>query len=183
MNKPEVDRREALTLAREALSEDGPPVVILGKTVIGEALIHACAANGIVVAGIFDSNIAKTKTKLAGREVIYSKRLRELFPDARIIIAAVTYYEPEQMLRSMGYAKIYSGATLLENFDPQPYRFTQDVDYVSYAIESYITRHKRYFDPDVLFLPSVDVVITERCSLRCRDCSNLMSYYRPPPGL
>ncbi|MFC2039099.1 hypothetical protein ACFLUG_04950, partial [Chloroflexota bacterium] len=27
---------------------------------------------------------------------------------------------------------------------------------------------------------SIDLIITERCSLRCRDCSNLMQYYEKP---
>lgn len=35
-------------------------------------------------------------------------------------------------------------------------------------------------DPARLLIPSIDIVITEQCSLRCRDCSNLMQYYTHP---
>lgn len=31
-----------------------------------------------------------------------------------------------------------------------------------------------------IVLNSIDIVVTERCSLRCRDCSNLMQYYVSP---
>jgi len=33
---------------------------------------------------------------------------------------------------------------------------------------------------DVLHLKSVDAVVTEGCSLKCIDCSNLMQYYVKP---
>ena len=31
-----------------------------------------------------------------------------------------------------------------------------------------------------LFLNSIDLVLTEKCSLKCKDCSNLMQYYAKP---
>ncbi len=30
------------------------------------------------------------------------------------------------------------------------------------------------------YVKSLDIVLTEKCSLRCRDCSNLMQYYQSP---
>lgn len=40
-------------------------------------------------------------------------------------------------------------------------------------------RHRKY--PDTLV--SLDVVITECCSLKCRNCANLMQYYHHPENL
>jgi len=39
---------------------------------------------------------------------------------------------------------------------------------------------KNYLNPDKLFLRSIDLIITERCSLKCQGCSNLMQYYEKP---
>jgi len=36
----------------------------------------------------------------------------------------------------------------------------------------------RYFVAGLIY--SLDIVVTERCSLRCRSCSNLMQYYTSP---
>ena len=33
---------------------------------------------------------------------------------------------------------------------------------------------------DYLSIRSLDVVLTEKCSLKCVDCSNLMQYYKNP---
>lgn len=46
------------------------------------------------------------------------------------------------------------------------------------GIYNYV-RKKRY--PDTIV--NMDVVITECCTLRCRDCSNLMQYYHHPENL
>lgn len=35
-------------------------------------------------------------------------------------------------------------------------------------------------EKDAVILNSIDFIVTERCSLRCRDCSNLMQYYKNP---
>lgn len=43
--------------------------------------------------------------------------------------------------------------------------------------------HLAYLDPNVVYLRSLDVVVTERCSLKCMDCSNLMQYYTKPQNI
>ena len=40
--------------------------------------------------------------------------------------------------------------------------------------------HPLYLDPDMLFIRSVDLILTEKCSLKCKDCANLMQYYENP---
>ena len=42
-----------------------------------------------------------------------------------------------------------------------------------------LVRRKRY--PDTIV--RLDIVLTECCTLRCRDCSNLMQYYEKPENL
>ena len=37
-----------------------------------------------------------------------------------------------------------------------------------------------YITTGTLNLKSLDIQITERCSLKCKDCSNLMQYYTKP---
>lgn len=40
--------------------------------------------------------------------------------------------------------------------------------------------HKKYFQSEKIWCHNIDFVITERCSLRCKDCFNLMPYYQNP---
>jgi len=60
------------------------------------------------------------------------------------------------------------------------YQFSAPDNFVKYAVDTCILCHNNYLNPNKLFLRSVDVIITERCSLKCRNCSNLMQYYSKP---
>lgn len=40
--------------------------------------------------------------------------------------------------------------------------------------------YKKRLLPDKLWIHNIDFVITERCSLKCRDCFNMMQYYERP---
>lgn len=66
-------------------------------------------------------------------------------------------YEIYDLLQ--GEAKCYRNLPLL-----RAYRFYRD----------------NYLYQDCTNLFSVDLVVSERCTLRCRDCSNLMQYYKKP---
>ena len=41
-------------------------------------------------------------------------------------------------------------------------------------------RKDDYISNGKLNVKSIDVQITEKCSLKCKDCSNLMQYYQKP---
>lgn len=40
--------------------------------------------------------------------------------------------------------------------------------------------HKKYFESEKILCHNIDFVITERCSLKCKDCFNLMPLYENP---
>ena len=46
-----------------------------------------------------------------------------------------------------------------------------------------INSQKKYLDENLLFIRSVDLVLTEKCSLKCKDCANLMQYYQNPVNI
>jgi len=56
----------------------------------------------------------------------------------------------------------------------------ESVDFLQYSIQAVRECHQGYLDKKNLFLRSIDFVITEKCSLKCKDCSNLMQYYEKP---
>lgn len=47
---------------------------------------------------------------------------------------------------------------------------------VRYALDVFVYECLKNSDGR-LIIPTIDIVVTEKCSLRCRDCSNLMQYY------
>lgn len=56
----------------------------------------------------------------------------------------------------------------------------EDIDFIKYSAEAVEKCQNAFINNDPLFLRSLDVVISEKCSLKCKDCSNLMQYYLEP---
>jgi hypothetical protein len=50
-------------------------------------------------------------------------------------------------------------------------------EFIEYTLKAVELCHKSFLNKDKKFLHSVDIVISEKCTLNCKDCSNLMQYY------
>lgn len=164
-----------------ALFHDGPPVVIFALTAIAEVILRACRDSGIEVAAFADSKEEKTRVPHFDLDVIQRNRLPERFPEARILIATPDFASATDQLLELGYDDIYSAASLLRTFNWDRHSsFKASKSFLRSQTAVYLLSHDSNFNPERLFLRSIDIVITERCSLKCRNCSNLMQYYTEP---
>lgn len=161
-------------------TEKGIPVIIFGAGIVGEVLFQACRKAGIKIECFCDNNTNKTKKPLYDLSVIHTSTLKTKYKNATFLISAADIKDVIDQLKSLGYSKWQAGNTILKNFDIYQYKFSQPMDFVEYAVATTILCQDNYLNPKKLFLRSVDIMITERCSLRCRDCSNLMRYYKNP---
>lgn len=164
----------------ENIKSEEIPVIIFGAGVVGEALFYACRDAGIKVECFCDNNINKTKSALCKIEVIHTPKLKTKYKDANILISAADIKDVIEQLHDLGYHKWYASSLFLRDFNVFRYQFSAPADFVEYAVTTCLLCHDNYLIPGKLFLRSVDIIITERCSLKCRDCSNLMQYYKTP---
>lgn len=56
-------------------------------------------------------------------------------------------------------------------------------DFVDYTMKAVKESHISYFIDKGVFMRSIDILVTERCSMKCQDCSNLMQYYIKPQNI
>jgi organic radical activating enzyme len=103
-----------------------------------------------------------------------------LYDDANFIITTADIKDAVTQLEGFGYSKWRSCATFLRDYDLAAESFSATFEFVEYAVATCILCHDSYMNPGKLFVRSIDLIITERCSLKCRDCSNLMQYYEKP---
>ena len=164
----------------EDIKREGIPVIIFGAGIVGEALFHACCDANIKVECFCDNNINKTQSFMCNIEVMHTPYLKSKYRDANFLIAAADIKDVVDQLHVLGYSKWYAVSLLLRDFDVFQYQFGAPAEFVEYAVTTCLLCHDSYLNADKLFLRSVDIIITERCSLRCRDCSNLMQYYKKP---
>lgn len=164
----------------EYIKKSGLPVVIFGARSVGEALFYACQEAGIKVDSFCDNNINRTKNLICGLKVIFAPDLKKVYPDAIFLISAADIKDVVEQLQELGYSKWYPCTLLLRNFNVYQYQFSFPQDFVRYTVDTCILCHDSFLNPEKIFLRSVDIIITERCSLKCRDCSNLTQYYKNP---
>jgi len=110
----------------------------------------------------------------------------DLSPDDEInfVIAAMDIHEIlPNIKKNFPKSKIYCLGEYLNN-----QKATQSVDgketnFIEYSLKAVEACHKSFLANDTSFVRSMDVVISERCSLKCVDCSNLMQYYENPQDI
>lgn len=164
----------------ESFNGESAPIVIFGAGVLGEILLHACRAAGIQVDCFCDD---KVKGAFCGLEVFHTSELTAKYSDAVFFVASANIKDMVDRLKDLGYSKWYSCGLLLRDFDLSREDWgasTYSLDHMKYLVSTCVLCHDNYMNPDKLFVQSVDIIITERCSLKCRDCSNLMQYYQRP---
>lgn len=151
--------------------------MIFGASIVGEVLYHACKEAGIEVECFCDNDTRKTRTKFCGLDVVHPSKVRK---GAEFIIASTYIMDIIAQLKLLGQTKWQDCTVLLKDFNIYKYQYSAPISYVEYMVNACIMCHSNYLDTGKLFLRSVDIVVTERCSLKCRDCCNLMQYYKHP---
>lgn len=71
---------------------------------------------------------------------------------------------------------VYFGGDILRSMELTHREYGNNFMLINQSIESEWSQDH----PDQLVLHSLELPITDRCSLRCRDCSNLMQYFTNP---
>ncbi len=156
------------------------PVIINGAGVVGRVLLSICKDEGIPVECFSDNSKKAAQSKFCDMEVIHTPDLKAKYKDAIFIISVAAIKDAVDRLHEMGYSNWYAGGPLLKDLDISQSHADAAIDYTKFAIENCIICHDGYLNRRKLFLRSIDIIITERCSMKCRDCSNLMQYYARP---
>ena len=154
------------------------PVVIAGAGIVGKEILALCEMEGIKVECFCDSSIKTAGTEFCGFEVVYTPDLKKKFEKALIIISVAAIKDVVDSLTQQGFNDWYAGGLLLKEYDRS--QNNAELDYRKFAIDNCILCHNGYLDKVNLFFRSIDIIITECCSLKCNDCSNLMQYYEHP---
>ena len=163
-------------------------MIIFGAGVIGEATYHACRSKGILVSYFIDHRISGI---LLDIPII---RLDELAPPAygqpKFLLTSPNIKDMIDPLIEAGFTDWQSCGEVLSGFDVSGIEFKSingdnksskySIEHVKYLIRTALHHHQNYLQPERLTVQSVDLMITEKCSMKCRDCSNLMQYYEHP---
>jgi len=156
------------------------PIIIFGARVVGEAIYYSCEELDLEVECFCDNNDNILDKKVCNTDVINAKSLKGKYQDAIFIISSTYINDIVNQLKDYGFNHWYSAKTFLDNFDFYKYKYTQEIEFVDFSIRTCLISHNNFLDTQTLYVRSVDLIITEKCSLKCKDCCNLIQYYEEP---
>lgn len=163
------------------IESDSSSVVLYGAGILGGFSAHALKARGMKVDYFCDGDVKKQGEFYHGIKVISPKELVAFSPSTHIFLCNNYFDLIVPQLEKMNFKNIYNCIELLECADFS----SVDFGMPQFAIKRQIELHRSscaaaYANDESLHLKYVDIIITERCSLKCKDCSNLMQYYTQP---
>jgi len=56
----------------------------------------------------------------------------------------------------------------------------ESTEFLQYSVDTVLRCQRAYLDQKSFYLRSVDLVVTEKCTLKCKDCANLMQFFEDP---
>jgi organic radical activating enzyme len=163
-----------------ALKEIGYPIIIVAAVREAEAIKYACDEANIKVSAFCDTEKRKTFEPFCGLKVIHTPKLKSIYPKARFLIASQHILDVADQLTGMDYSEFYSALELLEDYNVSKNKYLISQSYMESRVSVYKRTHQMYFDDNKTYMRSLDIMVTTKCSLKCKNCSNLMQYYKNP---
>ena len=167
-------------------------IFIFGAGTIGRLSDLALKTEGFDANCFIDSDIRKQGNKVQNKEIISPDELKKFDAKHTHIFIACNYFGSiVPFLKKNNFNNYYIVSDLLKKFDT--YKLYNEIDMSllfakllplklerNLAFYNEMCIKEDYITNDKLVLKSLDVQITEKCSLKCKDCSNLMQYYKKP---
>jgi len=132
------------------------------------------------IKGFIDSGSAKHKLRYNNFDVISPDQAKTLVQSNDLIIVTVLDIHDIIPVLNEKFADIdwIAVGSELNSQAPKNNKTGDTDNFVEYTLKAVEICHKNYLTNNKKFLHSVDIVISEKCSLNCKDCSNLMQYYK-----
>lgn len=158
-------------------SEKDSHVIIYGTTVGGK-IIYQCLQDVGIQVDFFCDRSGKF-TEFCGCPVKEPSFLCENDSYKVLNVLTRSFDSVCQYMEQIHYKKFYSCINLIKDKKAEDFKMLGcDRELVTDFLEKYPIYAGRGHKE--IFLPSLEVFITERCTLRCRDCSHLIPRYQSP---
>lgn len=148
-------------------------VSIYGATVGGNVIYQHLTARGVKVEYFYDR-------KHAGEQFcgILVKNPEGIEKDEMIInVLTRSFDSAVQTMQQLELSKVYTCINLIKEIDIRRLNLKKDEMEVAIDFLKNYSIYANGINSRKFILPALEVFITEKCTLRCRDCSHLIPYY------
>jgi hypothetical protein len=164
-------------------------LILYGAGTLGKVTCQTLKNKGIEVDFFCDSDVRKHHLKVEQKNIISPEKLKTLDKDSDIFVCNIYFSSIVPFLKESGFKNIYNSSELFSDLDVnnfkivtadgksimEPLKLKREIDFYNE-----MSKKDTYLNSDKLIVKTIDVQITEKCSMKCKDCSNLMQYYTTP---
>ena len=160
-------------------------IILFGASYLGKLALYALEHRGLLVSSFYDSDERKQHKVWCNKKILNFDEFSDLPKDTIFFVSNNYINSVSALLKQMKFKHIFNCVELCETTDFSKVNIDLD-DFESKQIEREIMYHKAACEQifnsekDIVNLKCIDVTVTERCSMKCKDCSNLMQYYVKP---
>ena len=155
-------------------------VLIYGTAAGGEALLQMCQEKNINVLGFCDDKSVQIGLDFNGVEIVRFLDYVSKYPETPILVGIRGIDAIAYKLKKLNVKQWYLCDELLRDVDYTKYEYGSGKAYGIMEVENTIDCHRKYHQKNYFFINNLDLVITTKCSLKCRYCCNLMQYFEHP---
>jgi organic radical activating enzyme len=171
-------------------------VFIFGADIAGKVTQMLLSNYDIKVSGYIDNNLNKCDKNINDVSVYHSTKLLDINNNSIILIASTYIADIIEQIEGLGFFNWAPISIIIESHKGYDFKslltgnlqenhtggkFTKD--FIDFTITNMVNSQEKYLDPNSLFIRSVDLILTEKCSLKCKDCANLMQFYENPQNI
>lgn len=155
-------------------------IVIFGAGVNGAILLALLKKKNIDTLCFVDDDIRKCGTEYFGYPVLSREKLYELYNDVVILVTPYIAGTIFEKLRDAGYQEVYDCSPLFLEFDMEEVKeYISPILDVFHCVQTFLNK-RSYINNITTVNHALTVVITERCTLSCRECMAFVPYYEKP---
>jgi uncharacterized radical SAM superfamily Fe-S cluster-containing enzyme len=167
-------------LEKPEFSQFSGNIVLWGAGKIGSVVAHVLKQKGIDALAFVDSFADKQGTVFCGLKIISPEEFFRDYSDANLIITTVGRDDVIECLDENNFANYHDAWSLLLEFDFGDYS-EQNAMYMVRMIGYYFRVIARAFNLKRKYTVNrLRVMVTSRCSLRCKECSTFVPYVQNP---
>ena len=164
-------------------------LIIYGAGTLGKVTLQALRKYNFEADYFCDSDVRKHNLKVENKEIISPEKLTEFNEDTDIFVSNIYFSSIVPFLKNTGFKNIYNSSQLFNELNVEDYKIlSADGKSIMEPLKlkreldfyNEMSKKDTYLKSDKLFVKTIDVQITEKCSMKCKDCSNLMQYYTAP---
>lgn len=157
-------------------------LILWGAGKVGGVAAHCLKKHGIKLIAFCDSSKEKWGTIFCGYPVISPEALKQEYPNAVVLISNSFPSSIYPWLEQNGFQKVLDCVSLFIKIEFDEYDFWMSPGFAIRSVQNYL-RNILFYSKKKFFLERMLLIITTKCTLRCRNCdaytpyNNLQEHY------